>query len=1013
MKLQTNLVLFDYFTRAIGGIGTLEKMQGSDEGRRPDGQSNFYGDLESRQSHLVDLNLLDLKRYDLNILKHQDDIARHRPEFRLKYFQYLAALYTEIYLDQLSDTQKRVQFFLKLEQHRQTHFAELPPIEQSQLYKIAFWMATGAGKTLMLHLNLRQFQHYHLFQPVNILLITPTATLTEQHLNELHESGIEASYALHADPGYRGVQVLEITKLYVEGEGSRNRKSGDSLPTIHFEGPNLLLVDEGHKGTSTKSDREEERSWRLIRESLAEGGFTFEYSATFAQVTESNDELYNEYSRCILFEYAYRRFYTDGYGKDYWVINVKDEADSYSDRLLLAGLLTFYEKRRYYDDARSQLISYQITLPLFVFVGAQVNTQKSDVLEVIRFLDRVLRDRNWATQAIFDLLAGRSGLPSPNGEQDAFGQNSFPYLKQLAQTADQVYEDLCLRVFRGKGLLCLHGLKQSDGEIGLRTADSDRDAYCGVINVGAARDFLKKVQAETKILVGEDDHISDSLFEAINAPQSTISFLIGSKKFMEGWNSWRVSMMGLLKVGSNAGAQVVQLFGRGVRLKGKDSTLKRSNNNLPGTHPQHIQLLETLHIFGLKADYLKRFLDELKDDGIEPHVTRLLPIEVKENWIHQADLKGLALDGFEFKQQVIEFNPEEILVELDLNISVMVGGAKGSASKKIKADLQTLSQRTLALLSEDELFEHALTYKAQKGWENLYISRRSINTLLRTRAQIAASPEVLNPTRREHLPALTYAVQSILEKGLDKFYYLKQQQAETAHLQVVSLTADHPNIPKVELERAYQLQIPPNLLEQVEQILQALAQRIDEDFNEPLPRFHLDFHLYNPLLISSETGVKSVPTGLADSEKRFVDDLRNFWQQSCDLLDWQGYELYLLRNLPKRGIGFFQTAGFYPDFLLWLKQGEKQTLAFVDPKGLGRWDEEKVSLLEYICNLTAQVHLPLLAYIVTPTRTTELDIPVPAGEEKESYLMRRNVLLQQGLDYIQLILSNLKNSLHQ
>ena len=52
--------------------------------------------------------------------------------------------------------------------------------------------------------------------------------------------------------------------------------------------------------------------------------------------------------------------------------------------------------------------------------------------------------------------------------------------------------------------------------------------------------------------------------------------LIGSKKFTEGWSSWRVSTMGLMNVGQGEGAQIIQLFGRGVRLKGHCMSLKRS-----------------------------------------------------------------------------------------------------------------------------------------------------------------------------------------------------------------------------------------------------------------------------------------------------------------------------------------------------------------------------------------------------------------------------------------------------
>jgi hypothetical protein len=69
-----------------------------------------------------------------------------------------------------------------------------------------------------------------------------------------------------------GIQVLEITNLYKPQPGQSGPRSGESLPTDHFEGPNLLLVDEGHKGTASAVDAAEERAWRTVREALAENG---------------------------------------------------------------------------------------------------------------------------------------------------------------------------------------------------------------------------------------------------------------------------------------------------------------------------------------------------------------------------------------------------------------------------------------------------------------------------------------------------------------------------------------------------------------------------------------------------------------------------------------------------------------------------------------------------------------------------------------------------------------------
>ncbi len=75
--------------------------------------------------------------------------------------------------------------------------------------------------------------------------------------------------------------------------------------------------------------------------------------------------------------------------------------------------------------------------------------------------------------------------------------------------------------------------------------------------------------------------LQNQLFQAISETNSSINILIGSKKFIEGWNSWRVSSMGLMNMGKSEGAQIIQLFGRGVRLKGKNFSLKREEANAP------------------------------------------------------------------------------------------------------------------------------------------------------------------------------------------------------------------------------------------------------------------------------------------------------------------------------------------------------------------------------------------------------------------------------------------------
>ena len=43
------------------------------------------------------------------------------------------------------------------------------------------------------------------------------------------------------------------------------------------------------------------------------------------------------------------------------------------------------------------------------------------------------------------------------------------------------------------------------------------------------------------------------LFADVDRPDSTVNVVIGARRFIAGWNSWRVSTMGLMHVGVGEG----------------------------------------------------------------------------------------------------------------------------------------------------------------------------------------------------------------------------------------------------------------------------------------------------------------------------------------------------------------------------------------------------------------------------------------------------------------------------
>ena len=100
-------------------------------------------------------------------------------------------------------------------------------------------------------------------------------------------------------------------------------------------------------------------------------------------------------------------------------------------------------------------------------------------------------------------------------------------------------------------------------------------------------------------------------------------------------------------------------------------------------------------------------------------------------------------------------------------------------------------------------------------------------------------------------------------------------------------------------------------------------------------------HLYQPLLYLDEKRYKHPqignlieikPVQLNRGERDFVCDIQRYFDNNPQF--FADKKLYLLRNKSKKGIGFFDASGFYPDFIVWLIIGEHQYVSFVDPKGI-------------------------------------------------------------------------------
>jgi superfamily II DNA or RNA helicase len=715
MRLEQYLILNKYFLNLFGinHFNELrEKLKDALEGYDASGRS-YFADLLIRLRPDWEKDLI---KYDEAIREYVERLRRNRREqsFNLKYFQYLAVLFTEIFLDAYYNDRSRFLSDLNtfLDNYSKKSKKKVAPFKEEDLRKLAFWMATGSGKTLVMHINYWQMLKYSKNRWDNVILITPNEGLSRQHYEELRLSGIPCKLYdgnvdnLKTKDGE--ILVIDIHKLTEEKRGR-----GVSVDVSYFDGKNLVFIDEGHKG-----QKSEEQKWKKLREEIGKNGFIFEYSATFGQVVGKNRDLLEEYAKAIIFDYSYKYFYADGYGKDFYVYNIREDAytETQRDLLLTAALLSFYEQLEVFERYRDELRAYSIEKPLWVFVGSRVAGKgiNSDVVRVIQYLERIARDERYLKENAAKILKGESGLLDTNGN-DIF-EGKFEFIRNL--DVDSLVENVYRKVFGGKGRLEVYEINNADGELGLKI--STAESYFGVVNVGDVG-TLKKLISEMDV---KEDHFSHSLFFEVNENNSSINILIGSKKFVEGWNSWRVSNMVLINMGKGEGPQIIQLFGRGVRLKGKNFSLKREEN------PDYkLKVLQTLFIFGLNADYINAFLRAISNEEVdyEELAIRLNRPEKREDGIYTTK------DGFDYPVK-LRFE-EDILetIKIDLRPKITVAhGLKVGAAETVTDKPVEVPEEYFELIDWQYVRSEIINFKITRGFYNLIVDADTLRRIAKS-----------------------------------------------------------------------------------------------------------------------------------------------------------------------------------------------------------------------------------------------------------------------------------------
>lgn len=1000
--LNQQLLLVQFLLAEFGfrDFADLRKSFSEHELRADESESSLlFQTLMVRAGQLVPPALL--QQYDENLIRHLAHINAGRvAPISLKYYQYFSALFAEHYLNQYYAD--KADWLARLNRFRQQspkkELRNLPAFTGDELNKLAFWNATGSGKTYLLHLNILQMRHYirQYSLPIkNLILLTPSDELSNQHLREMAQSNLLATpYA--EDKDGPGIKVIELSKLKLEKTGS----GGVTIPVAEFEEQNALFVDEGHKGSKA-----EDSVWREVRNRISRQGFAFEYSATFGQITDAT--LLSEYSRCIAFDYSYGRFYADGYGKSYWIHNLSDNdltGETTKRQYLLQNLLLFAQQKLHFYQQPDLIQTYQLENPLLVFVGSSVVPKTSASTSEKRENEDVISDVKTVLDFFLDFTTDRSkyigwimALRGSGGLFPGDYRSRLNYLFSECLTDDDVYTLIINRIFNAATAepLELYTLRNNNAEIGLRLRGSDH--YFGLIYIGDVSTFKSSLGEGYEIK--RDVVVSQSLFGALSDQSSNpINLLIGARKFIEGWNNFRVSGIGLINFGRAKGAQIIQLFGRGVRLRGRDGSLKRSQNQADA--PATIHLNETLNIFGLRADYMRRFNEDLHKEGIATKTeTFSFPTVITH------DLATLQLLTLQRKANIPAFQTQSIfyleadptMPTISLDFASKRFSAVGDAVSQVVSVCKPFMLHSFAdWIDWSVIYRHLQQARREKQYTNLHIERESLpNLFAGIRHQIIADEElqIQSVASIDRLQKLAF---SLCKKYMENVYKRRLRAYEGQYLQTALLDETNGNLNSL----SWSVEVTTtdavgNALTGIKSTLDRISDLLIQpgyparmETDATLRNGWLDAHLYQPLLAdesqqqaltaNSIPVVERIsPAGLNKGELRFVEHLKLFVGNKATN-GYGNYDFYLLRNLSRgKGFGFYFEAsgGFFPDFMLWIKEktGSKQFLTFIDPHGLRNeehaWSSDKIQLFQKLAELQTEIgnaNLRLNSFILDP-----------------------------------------------
>jgi superfamily II DNA or RNA helicase len=813
--------------------------------------------------------------------------------------------------------------------------------------RASFWMATGSGKTLVMVKLIEILFHLSKLKPEeggipknDILILAPKPKILEQIkdqvniFNQKNDLQIDLRELKDWEQYKRSKPNLyEENRITVFYYNSFNIKhtgidtANETLYSNYLHGTDdngikygswYVLLDEAHKGVTGDSIKQS------IYTVLAKNGFLFNFSATFTDAIDKATTVFN---------FNLEKFINAGYGKHLKVTQQefknfnKKNQEEYSEEerknIVLKSLIALAVVKK----AKKEIDSIKKGMyhnPLMITIANTVNTVDADLKIFFQALAEIAGNRE------VDISRAKGELLAELRDEKfrAFEFRSGKVNDYVLNILGKItFNDIKKLVFNTTGTGSIEVIEcEAKDELAFQLSTANGKPF-------ALLKASEAIKWNSNILEGfvtSKDVVSKSFFDDLNSPDSSINILLGSRIFSEGWDSNRPNIVNFINIGvSEAQKFVLQSIGRGVRVeplpnkRNRFDFLQEKEKLFTVDETQKlssiVQAVETFYIFSTNKETIGAILQNITS-GSE-----------KEEW---KKIEGIKKTDIKVELPVPEYEDLEVLNPNKFKIATTELNAVQSyvaeAGSRVLLAEHNIHFKTLKLLKDNSNFVDGA------------LSNQSEASLLKA----IDFHFFTKPKRIKSFRAVTDGASGDINHYLKIKTKLEHAEVKLLH-ELIEETIEKKYKTRDEI---YRIALEQNWdYTQLQFEFEKFDQQKKAEENPRLPEVDRQFlmeHFYNPVLLVNPSYSDLFQNVIsADSELDFYRRLISFAKNANGMskYDWW-YFSKVVENVDNIKIPYYNSekgeySNFYPDFIFWLKQGNKYIITFIDPKGLRQGTE--------------------------------------------------------------------------